>query len=111
MVPPAYEPIVLIGFTVVMFACAVLCSTLLDRTLTAAAAGVALTLTLLSGLALASSVLSTSPILESRWPGFAMLALSAAILTASFAVFARAELFGASAGGGARAETAELAAR
>jgi len=93
-----YDPIALTSLSILLFSCAVFCSSLLNRTLTAAAAGLALALILLSGVMLVWASLSLDPTLEPQWAAFEVMLLSAGVLLASLVVFAWAELFGGPAG-------------
>jgi ABC-2 type transport system permease protein len=98
-----YHPLALVSATILLFSCSVLCSALLTRTLTAAAAGLALAMALMAGIFLVWSGLALVPRLEPQWLAVELVVASAAMLLASLIVFAWGELFrgGGTAGGAA----------
>ncbi|MGD8328661.1 MAG: ABC transporter permease subunit [Acidobacteriota bacterium] len=83
-----------VGLGLMFFACAVLCSTLVTRPLTAAAASVAVGLAVLSLIFTLWSVLGLAPHLEPQWLGVEMIAVAAILVTVSLLVFAWPEQFG-----------------
>jgi ABC-2 type transport system permease protein len=97
-----YHPLALVSATILLFSCSVLCSALLTRTLTAAAAGLALAMALMAGIFLVWSGLALVPRLEPQWLALELVVASAAVLLASLIVFAWGELFQ---GGGAAGRT------
>jgi len=83
-----------LGLGLVFFACGVLCSTVVTRPLTAAAAAVAVGLAVLSLIFTLWSGLGLAPNLEPQWLGAEMIAVAAILVTASLLVFVWPEQFG-----------------
>ncbi len=90
-----FGPIELASLSALLFASSVLCSSLMTKSLTAAAAGLALAMTAAGMVLSAWAALSMSPRIEPQWFATELLMISALLLLVSFLAFARTELFGA----------------
>ena len=91
--PTFFDPMTLVSMTVLLFACSVLFSSLLNRPLTAAAAGLASALILLSFILVTWSRLSLLPRLEPQWLAMEVTLVSIFVLMISLGAFARGEFF------------------
>jgi len=83
-----------LGLGLLFFACGVLCSTVVARPLTAAAAAVAVGLAMLSLVFMLWSAVGLRANLEPQWLGVEMIALSAILVGISLLVFTWPEQFG-----------------
>jgi len=88
-----FVPWTVFGLGVLMFAAGVFCSTIIGRPLTAAAAAIALGLTVLAVVFAAWAVLGLVPHLEPQWFGAQTMVLAAILLVASLMVFSWPEQF------------------
>ncbi|MFQ5743863.1 MAG: ABC transporter permease subunit, partial [Acidobacteriota bacterium] len=94
--PSPFDLVNVASVSLLLFACAVFFSTFLAGPLTAAAAGLALSLTILTGIFVLWSRFSLVPRFEPQWLATAIALTALLILMASLVLFARAELFRAS---------------
>lgn len=95
--PSTFDPFSALSISVLLFSTSVLFSTVFSRPLTAAAAAVATSLVVLSGIFLQWSVLSLVPRFESQWLALEVTGVALLILATSCLLFARAELINVSA--------------
>lgn len=82
-----------LGLGALMFASGVFCSTIVGRPLTAAAAAIALGLTILAAVFLLWAALDLTPHLEPQWLGAQAMVVSAILLIVSLLVFSWPEQF------------------
>ena len=89
-----YDPFTLASLSFLLFACSVFCSSVLTRPLTAAAAGLAMALSLLAMIFVVWAQLALLPRLEPQWLGIEVTLVAVAVLLTSMLVFTWAEVFG-----------------